>query len=89
MAGIHYLLLAALSAIVAAESDWVDTALKFLVEGNKALQIAEVGKLEEAIESYKQGVETLPAECDKSFDKKQAQIILSLHTQLGDRKSVV
>lgn len=87
-----YLLLAALfllvsSAAVAAESDWVDTALKFLIEGNKALQVAEVGKLEEAIESYKQGVDTLPAQCHKSFDKKQAQIILSLHTQLGQALS--
>ena len=91
MAGIPYLVLAVLclsiSSTIAAESGWVDAALKFLVEGNKALQVAEVGKLEEAIEAYKQGVETLPVECDKSFDKKQAQIILSLHTQLGQALS--
>ncbi|KAK1734779.1 hypothetical protein QTG54_014652 [Skeletonema marinoi] len=91
MTSVPYLILAVLclsiSSTLAAESGWVDAALKFLVEGNKALQVAEVGKLEEAIEAYKQGVETLPAECDKSFDKKQAQIILSLHTQLGQALS--
>eukprot|EP00984_Skeletonema_dohrnii_P007754 scaffold2857_cov104-Skeletonema_dohrnii-CCMP3373.AAC.8 len=91
MTGVPYLILAVLclsiSSTIAAESGWVDAALKFLVEGNKALQVAEVGKLEEAIEAYKQGVETLPAECDKSLDKKQAQIILSLHTQLGQALS--
>jgi len=91
MTSVPYLILAVLclsiSSTIAAESGWVDAALKFLVEGNKALQVAEVGKLEEAIEAYKQGVETLPAECDKSFDKKQAQIILSLHTQLGQALS--
>eukprot|EP00985_Skeletonema_marinoi_P014848 scaffold7555_cov134-Skeletonema_marinoi.AAC.3 len=91
MTSVPYLILAVLclsiSSTLAAESGWVDAALKFLVEGNKALQVAEVGKLEEAIEAYKQGVETLPAECDKSFDKKKAQIILSLHTQLGQALS--
>mmetsp|Transcript_15379 Transcript_15379/g.26263 ORF Transcript_15379/g.26263 Transcript_15379/m.26263 type:complete len:553 (+) Transcript_15379:45-1703(+) len=91
MTSVPYLILAVLclsiSSTIAAESGWVDAALKFLVEGNKVLQVAEVGKLEEAIEAYKQGVETLPAECDKSFDKKQAQIILSLHTQLGQALS--
>eukprot|EP00577_Skeletonema_sp_RCC1716_P001155 CAMPEP_0113379150 /NCGR_PEP_ID=MMETSP0013_2-20120614/4074_1 /TAXON_ID=2843 ORGANISM="Skeletonema costatum, Strain 1716" /NCGR_SAMPLE_ID=MMETSP0013_2 /ASSEMBLY_ACC=CAM_ASM_000158 /LENGTH=552 /DNA_ID=CAMNT_0000261409 /DNA_START=84 /DNA_END=1742 /DNA_ORIENTATION=+ /assembly_acc=CAM_ASM_000158 len=91
MTSVPYLVLAVLclsiSSTIAAESGWVDAALKFLVEGNKVLQVAEVGKLEEAIEAYKQGVETLPAECDKSFDKKQAQIILSLHTQLGQALS--
>jgi len=91
MTSVPYLVLAVLclsiSSTIAAESGWVDAALKFLVEGNKVLQVAEVGKLEEAIEAYKQGVETLPVECDKSFDKKQAQIILSLHTQLGQALS--
>jgi len=89
MAGTRSLVLIALflsafiSLATATESEWVDAALKFLVEGNKALQVAEVGKLEDAIEAYKQGVQTLPTKCDKSLDKKQAQIILSLYTQLG------
>ena len=72
---------------VAAEIEWVDAALKFLVNGNKALQVAQVGKLEEAIEAYQQGIEKLPVECDKSLEKKQAQIILSLYTQLGQALS--
>eukprot|EP00986_Skeletonema_menzelii_P015948 scaffold13101_cov120-Skeletonema_menzelii.AAC.1 len=87
MAGVPYLLLLVALFLsvssIAAESEWVDAALKLLVEGNKAMQVAEVGKLEEAIESYRNGVETLPTACDKKMDKKQAQIILSLHTQLG------
>ena len=76
------LLFVSISSIIAA-SEWVDAALKLLIDGNNAMQVAEVGKLEEAIKSYRQGVETLPSACDKNMDKKQAQIILSLHTQLG------
>ena len=64
------------SSTIAAESEWVDAALKLLIDGNNAMQVAEVGKLEEAIKSYKQGVETLPSACDKNLDKKQAQIKL-------------
>jgi predicted TPR repeat methyltransferase len=78
---------ALISCAIAAESGWVDTALQFMVEGNKALQVAEVGKLEEAIEAYRQGVGKLPTTCDKSLDKKQAQVILSLYTQLGQALS--
>ena len=94
MADFNSLVLAALflstliiSTSIAAESGWVDAALKLLVEGNKALQIAEVGRLEEAIEAYRLGVETLPTKCDKSLEKKQAQIILSLYTNYGQSLS--
>ena len=89
MAGVPCVLLLVLfvsisSTTIAAErSEWVDAALKLLIDGNNAMQVAEVGKLEEAIKSYRQGVDTLPTVCDKSMDKKQAQIIISLHTQLG------
>ena len=69
---------------LAANNDgWFGKAIELLRKGNSLMQVAEVGKLEEAIEVYQLGVDSLPTQCDKSMEKKHVQIIISLHTQYG------